>query len=361
MWTGTELLIWGGVRFNHGLTEAGDGAAYDPATRAWTPMSASPLSPRNTAFAVWTGTRALFWGGGNGSLPPLADGASYDPASRTWAMLPDAPLRPDDRQAIVWTGTQIVVIQSEGGAAFDPATNSWTAVPALPQVAGCQPFEIGAEWNGSEVITWLAGRPPTVDGVTPSGFCYNAYSWVPGNAYSWVLGNQAWAVVPSRPGYASFPSGTAAPIGGRLLFLGGTGCGPGAFCPVQYFFDGSWFDTSSGTWTSLPETFSGGSGPAVWTGSVMVVFQTKAGATPGPPNSPSDVPPGAAAAFDPSGGAWTDLARCPVPDLTNASLAWTGRQLIVVTMGDASGKTPQLEVLSSPVRDTKKQHWSQRP
>lgn len=76
VWTGTELLIWGGVEFNQGMADAGDGAAYDPVTRAWTPMPASPLSPRNTAFAVWTGTRALFWGGGNASGSVLMDGAS---------------------------------------------------------------------------------------------------------------------------------------------------------------------------------------------------------------------------------------------------------------------------------------------
>ena len=105
-------------------------------------------------------------------------------------------------------------------------------------------------------------------------------------------------------------------------------------------------------WTGLPETFSGGSGPAVWTGSAMVVFNTKAGATPGPPNRPPHIPPGAAAAFDPAAGAWTDLARCPIPDLTNASLAWTGRQLLVVTMDDAGG-TPQAEVLSRPIRNRK--------
>jgi hypothetical protein len=96
------------------------------------------------------------------------DGASYDPASRTWAMLRAAPLRPDaqNRQATVWTGTQMVVIQPGAGAAFDPATSSWTTVLTLPQVAGCQPFAIGAEWIGSEVITWVAGRPSAVNGVT---------------------------------------------------------------------------------------------------------------------------------------------------------------------------------------------------
>jgi len=354
VWTGTELLIWGGVQDNQGPTEAGDGAAYDPVTRAWTPMPASPLSPRNGAFAVWTGTRALFWGGGNGSLTPLMDGASYDPASRTWAMLPTAPLRPDVRQAIVWTGTQMIVIQPEGGAIFDPATNSWTTVPTLPQVAGWQPFAVGAEWTGSEVITWVASRPPAANGVVPSGYLFSAYSWWPGKVVQvWPPPPvQAWTSLPNLPNVGAFPFGTAAPIGGRLLFLGGSNCPPGAVCPDQDFFDGEWFDPASGTWTSLPVKFSGGGGPAVWTGSAMVVFAAKAGATPGSVYGRPDIPAGAAAAFDPSTGSWTGLAPCPIPDLTNASLAWTGRQLIVVTMDDESGETPQVEVLSRPIRNS---------
>jgi hypothetical protein len=100
----------------------------------------------------------------------------------------------------------------------------------------------------------------------------------------------------------------------------------GAACPARASGDGDWFDPSSGTWNSLPEKYSGGFGPAVWTGSAMVVFATTAGASP--PYGPRHVPP-----------------------ITNASLAWTGRQLIVVTMDDESGGTPQAEVLSSLVRD----------
>jgi hypothetical protein len=65
-----------------------------------------------------------------------------------------------------------------------------------------------------------------------------------------------------------------------------------------------------------------------------------------PPNRPPDIPAGAAVAFNPSTGVWTDLAPCLVSDLTNASLAWTGRQLIVVTMNDESCDTPQVQVLS---------------
>jgi len=307
-------------------------------------MPASPLSPRNDAFAVWTGDRALFWGGGDGSLALLMDGASYDPAGRTWSMLPAAPLQPgtDGLQAVLWTGTQMVVIEPAAGAAFDPVTDAWTSVPALPSVAGWQPFAIGAEWTGGAVVSWVAARPPAVNGLVPSGFHFSACWWAPGRS--------AWTSIPEGPQIAGFPFGTASPVGGRLLFLGGNDCPPGASCPAGDF-GGAWFDPSSGRWTNLPDKYSGGAGPAAWTGSAMVVFATKAGASLGPPNSlpatPSDIiRPGVAAAFDSSTGAWTDLASCPLSDLTAASLAWTGRQLIVVAMNGDTGSTPQVQVLS---------------
>jgi hypothetical protein len=78
----------------------------------------------------------------------------------------------------------------------------------------------------------------------------------------------------------------------------------------------------------------------------MVVFRTTVGPPSGPPYVPSTLPAGAAAAFDPSTGVWTRLARCPVQDFANASVAWTGQQLIVVTMDGESGNTPEVHVLS---------------
>lgn len=112
--------------------------------------------------------------------------------------------------------------------------------------------------------------------------------------------------VPSQPDDAAVPFGTSALIGGRLLFLGSDSCWV-VGCPAQSFFDGAWFDASSGTWTCLPEKFSGGRGPAGWTGSAMLVFATKAGASTGSPFRPLDIPAGEAAAFDPSTGSWTHL------------------------------------------------------
>ena len=347
VWTGTELLIWGGLQMGQEFTPADDGAAYDPATGSWTPMPASPLSPRDGTFAVWTGHQALFWGGGNGSPTPLMDGASYDPASRTWTPMPASPLQADadGRLTVVWTGAQMVVIEPEGSAAFDPATNAWTSVPTLPTVAGWQPYAVRAEWTGGAVVTWVAARPPAVNGSEPGGYHFSAYWWTPGS--------NSWTPVPEAPDNGSFPFGTAASVNGRLLFLGGYACPPGVSCPAGYY-GAAWFEPVSGTWSSLPDGFSGGAGPAVWTGSAMVVFATRAGADTGPPSTqpvrPRDrIQTGMAAAFAPATGTWTNLAPCPLTDLTSATLAWTGQQLIVVAMNGDTGAAPQTQVLSRAV------------
>ena len=356
VWTGSELLVWGGVQENRSQTNANDGAAYDPATRSWTAMPASPLSPRNTAFTFWFEGKAYFWGGGNLSPVPLMDGASYDPAGGRWTTMPTSLLRADadGRQAVVWTGTQMVVVQPSGGAAFDPALDIWTGLPGLPTVAGWEPYAIRAEWTGSAVVTWVASRPPTVNGLTPSGYRFDTYSWSPG-AGAWTSVPDEPAGTPTGQQDSSSPFGTAAIVGGRLLFLGGLDCPMGVSCPATDFYGGAWYDPASGTWSYLPANYSGGAGPAVWTGSAMVVFATKAGAeTESSTSEPSNLPGrssdtvkvGSAAAYDPSTGAWTDLARYPLSDLTAASLAWTGRQLIVVAMNGDTGGEPQAEVLS---------------
>jgi N-acetylneuraminic acid mutarotase len=38
VWTGTEMIVFGGIKFTDGLLSFGDGARYDPATDFWTPF-----------------------------------------------------------------------------------------------------------------------------------------------------------------------------------------------------------------------------------------------------------------------------------------------------------------------------------
>lgn len=339
VWTGRQLLVWGGVDDRKGETDYNNGAAYSPETRTWTAMPASPLSPRLNAFGVWTGSQALFWGGQNPS--ELMDGASYEPASGTWTKLPSGPLRPDhdDVDSIVWTGTQMVVIQSEQAAAYDPDAQKWSTVPALPKLSGWEPVGLSAIWTGTEVVAWVSIESHVANMTTGRAV-----------VYAWTPGHPSWRALPASAD-DHWPGGTAAPDAGRVLFLGpGYGCLPGSSCGGPAFeFPGYWFDPSSSTESELPETFSGGGGPAVWTGSAMIVFGTKEGGSPsGLPN----VPARDAAAFDPSTGAWTDLAPCPITDLGGvtlselASLTWTGQQLIVLSTGSYPNGLPQMQILS---------------
>jgi|GEM_PF-2108265 N-acetylneuraminic acid mutarotase len=114
VWTGEKMLVWGGYSRNATCNPCNheDGAAYDLATDSWTLMSPSPLSGRGAHRAVWTGREMVVWGGFN--TTELNDGAAYNPESDTWTQLPGSPLLPRQGQAMVWTGDQAVVWGGHG-------------------------------------------------------------------------------------------------------------------------------------------------------------------------------------------------------------------------------------------------------
>ncbi|HET6495871.1 MAG TPA: kelch repeat-containing protein, partial [Thermoleophilia bacterium] len=68
------------------------GGAFDPATAEWTPLPTETApSPRFGAACVWTGKEVLIWGGFDqkeGRNVQIYDGAAYDPEKRTWRELP---------------------------------------------------------------------------------------------------------------------------------------------------------------------------------------------------------------------------------------------------------------------------------
>lgn len=115
VWTGSEMIVWGGDGNDGRYPLFGDGARYDPVTGKWARVSPEGgLSPRTSHTAVWTGAQMITWGGGSGVItseaPPLGDGAAYDPATDTWTLLP-AEGAPAARQRHVaaWTGTEMLV------------------------------------------------------------------------------------------------------------------------------------------------------------------------------------------------------------------------------------------------------------
>lgn len=155
-WTGTEMLVWGGVNENDFL---GDGAAYDPAGNRWRPIAASPLAARNNAVSVWTGRELLVWGGGDLD-EGYRDGAAYDPAADRWRMLAAGPLTARVGGVGVWTGRELVVwggvdpaarAEFRDGAAYDPAANRWRPIAPAPVAGRSEP---AAVWTGRELVVW---------------------------------------------------------------------------------------------------------------------------------------------------------------------------------------------------------------
>jgi N-acetylneuraminic acid mutarotase len=114
VWDGHEILLVGGTN-EHGVSTK-VGYAYDPVANRWRSLPAMP-SGRAQAGAVWTGTQLLFFGGERTANALL----SYDPKRNRWSSLPSAPLRRRTGPAAVWTGRELMVW---GGAIGTPAGTS---------------------------------------------------------------------------------------------------------------------------------------------------------------------------------------------------------------------------------------------
>lgn len=74
------MMVWGG----NGLA---DGASFNPATNVWTPLvAASGPGGRSGLSAVWTGTEMIVWGGirSTPGIVYLGDGGRYG-ARWMWA------------------------------------------------------------------------------------------------------------------------------------------------------------------------------------------------------------------------------------------------------------------------------------
>ncbi len=157
-WTGKQMVVWGSV--SPGRLE---GLAYDPATRKWSTLPASPLgrAGRDSMLAVWTG-RYLVVGGGDTRSGLHKDAAAYDPVTNSWMRLPDAPVGFEGNGTApdIWTGASVITIEDAipGGRplSLDLTTRSWSLGPEAPVPGRQEAYEF---WTGSQVLVWGGGVP----------------------------------------------------------------------------------------------------------------------------------------------------------------------------------------------------------
>ncbi len=142
VWTGTELIVWGGTVDDEPCCSVSqDGAAFDPAVGTWRQIAAPPDGAR-AGMVVWTGTEMLAWSDGT----PDTVSAAYDPATDTWRLIADPPA---PGSVAFWIGDAAVLLGDPDNGpsfAYDPATDEWRRLADGP-------WSLPAVWTGTTIIT----------------------------------------------------------------------------------------------------------------------------------------------------------------------------------------------------------------
>lgn len=148
-------MVWGGhqAQWPNRMELGDDGAMWDPAEGAWSPIPPPPVPVRQSSAVAWTGSGLFVWGGTDAG-GHRADGALYDPG-RGWSTLPASPLSPRHGALAAPSGDDVLVVGGwdnlgalHDGAAFDLRTEEWRMLPPLPQ-----------QFGESLRTTRIAGRP----------------------------------------------------------------------------------------------------------------------------------------------------------------------------------------------------------
>lgn len=330
-WTGSQMLVWGGVDL-YGKAFA-DGAAYDPTTRTWTKLPPSPLSARSDAASVWTGTEWFVWGGRSGITSIHDDGAAYNPATRNWRRLPPSPLQSRVGATAVLVDGKVLVF---GGIApnrgpsviglYDPATNTWRSLATLPAVPTHDYFGLVAGvQQGDRVrieVPW-SSQHQSRSVISSDG------------------GIEQYLLDPRTGKLLAAPEDKAAPRGlGTLLWTGSEVLSaatgpylPSSRGPRPSGLRGARYDVTTGHWSAIAHgPVDDLMGASVWTGAALLTFDTS-GAVYGGDLS-EDHSPGEAAAWDPKADRWYSVPRAPA--VGASAWVWTGRQLLEWGFGSAS-------------------------
>jgi N-acetylneuraminic acid mutarotase len=326
VWTGREMLVWGGVAFDavpasdaasaDGYSfdpERGtitwtrqryftDGAAYSPTDNSWRTLApASAARPLVGPRAVWTGEEMLVFAvSDDGRTVALAYSSAHD-AWRAVAPLPRDLAAPE---TAVWTGREMLVwsggLQDDAatrrGAAYDPTSDRWRLLPDAPL---CNRRFSSAVWTGAEMIVW--GGSSNV-GELDDGAAYNPAT-------------DTWRTLPVPPITARHWH-EAIWTGNEMIVWGGQAVGA--------VNDGAAYRPADDTWRVLPASPLAGRHWHTWLWADGVALAW------GGYNFYAGVAVyGDGARFDPATDRWELLPSSPLTDRCQQSSVWTGDQLIL--------------------------------
>ncbi len=306
VWSGEEMIVWGGEAENSVLLATG--ARYAPLSDTWvaTSEAGAPVA-RSRHRAVWIGEEMVLWGGGFGAGE--RSGGRYDPGLDTWS--PTNASDPDswryDHEA-VWTGAEMIAWGGEdtpwgtffgSGVVYTPATASWRDTSLVGAPSGR--YFHSALWTGSRMVVWggQAGTSTFDDGAR---YDVVADTWSPTS----MVG------APETRGRH-----TAVWTGDRMIVWGGVG----EFTPQ--LDTGARYDPVADAWqptSTVDAPTARGSHSAIWTGSEMIVWGGYDGA--------AYVASGGR--YDPAADAWLATSEVGAPEPRGLQAAvWTGTAMVV--------------------------------
>lgn len=312
VWTGYEMIVWGGGNPAASKYITNTGERYNPTTDTWTPTSMSNAPPeRYLHVAVWTGTEMIIWGGTSkvgATITPLNSGGIYNPSTDSWRSMSTtgAPtMRQNSKPAVVWTGTEMIVYgqgttSTFEGAKYNPSSNTWNPInttggPGVSPTQGSAPVA----WTGSEMFV--------IGSFNAGKYNLSTDTWerinIPSNSRS---------LIPYAPA-ATIWTGTEILMWGSMETSSPTNNG------VRY-------NPSANTWTAMSTANAPSSRTTVspvWTGSEMIVWGG------GQVNSYGTYY-NTGGRYNPSTNTWVATLTTGAPDGRRNPLAvWTGCEMIV--------------------------------
>src|SRR2546423_11406064 len=106
VWTGGEMIAWGGRAPGGTILDLNTGGRYNPGTDSWTATTTNNApTARESHTAVWIGSKMIVWGGINGASTLLDTGGRYKPDTGSWTTTNtrNPPASPGDHTA-GWNG-----------------------------------------------------------------------------------------------------------------------------------------------------------------------------------------------------------------------------------------------------------------
>lgn len=337
VWTGTEMITWGGI--------GGEGGArYNPDTDTWVPIrwrAGAIDADRFNHTAVWTGDEMILWGGRvahknlDSSLSPTTDagGHAYSPKFDTWRTISEKGA-PEfrARHIAVWTGKRMLVWGGrqwdsvnpfgwahlpKAGGMYDPKTDSWVPMSVEHGPEGRMAPQ--AVWTGQEMLVWSGDSSSDfkpMEDLRNDGGRFNPET-------------NTWQGMTLRGAPDKRRLSTAVWSGSEMLVWGGQMWG-GKTQSVSSTVDlrtGGRYDPIANRWgpiQSVPnEPVERKRYTANWTGSELLIWGGEPVA--GGPQLET------AARYNPATNMWVPISTVGAPaGRSDFTSVWTGRNLIVV-------------------------------